>query len=155
MRRFLEKVWSGVLKLFGILENDAKSSLKKFWEKHGLACVGSAVILFVVIPWFLSGVCGIYVTSVTGNTVLFLLTLLVATLIGLFEVESQDGFIATGDWYTLAFYLMILSPFIALSNTHVLWGVAVVVADIVAVGYFVFAMFRRVCRYVISVIKRI
>ena len=144
-----------MVKLFGILGNDAKNALKSFWEKHGLVCVYGVTILYLAIPWFLSGVCGIRITSIAGNTVLFVLMLLVASLIGLSEVENEDGFLATGGWYVLFFYLMILSPFVALSNLYELWGLAMVATVVLACLYGIVRFICRAYRYGVSVWKKL
>lgn len=153
MKNFLKKTWSGVVKLFGILGNDAKNALKSFWEKHSAPFVGCAIVLFVAIPWLLS-VCGVHITSIAGNTVLFVLMLLVASLIGLFEVNCEDSFVATGTWWLYFFELAILSTFVSLSSMYMLWNIAVLVIDVTVILYYFWRGFYKAYRYCVSVWKR-
>lgn len=143
-----------MLRILSIISGDIKSAVKKFIAKNGVRCLICVVLLFAFICYTL-GVFDVHVTSIVGNTVLFVLMLLVASLIGFFEVNCEDGFIATGDWSMYGIEIMLLSPFVAISNMYALWGIAVIVIIIGFIIYFIFTTLRRAHHYCASVKKRL
>ncbi len=146
--------WSSMLRILSIISGDIKSAVKKFIAKNGVRCLICVVLLFAFICYTL-GTFDVHVTSIVGNTVLFVLMLLVASLIGFFEVNCEDGFIATGDWSMYGIEIMLLSPFVAISNMYALWGIAVIVIIIGFIIYFIFTTLRRAHHYCASVKKRL